>query len=152
MASNREAPVMGPEVVREIYRRALELTPGTSAAFTFAAEGVGELTIFVRNTSGGLVEASCKDGRACAELERLVGFSVVQSVTEVSRDGREHLALPRWCVRDGGPCGSVFSGAATSLSLIGTRAVAVRTVRVGLRRSRCPGCTRSLRLRARSLR
>lgn len=77
MSSAREdEPLLSLEAVRVMYRRGLDLAPGASIEFTYIAADGQELTIIVRNVSGGLVEASCRDARVCDELRRLVGFRV----------------------------------------------------------------------------
>lgn len=77
MASTRkDEPLLPTEAVRAMYRRGLDLAPGASVALTVLASDGSELIITVRNASDGLVEASCRDPRACDELRMLVGFRV----------------------------------------------------------------------------
>lgn len=75
-STRKDEPLLPTEAMRAIYRRGLDLVPGASVTFTVVAADGREVTIVVRNASEGLVEASCRDTRACNELRRLVGFRV----------------------------------------------------------------------------
>jgi hypothetical protein len=78
-STRKDEALLPTEAVRTMYRRGLDLMPGATVTFTVTAADGRELTIVVRNASDGLVEAWCRDERACDELRLLVGFHVTNA-------------------------------------------------------------------------
>lgn len=69
--------LLAEDVLRAVYRRGLDLPPGERATFEVVTVSAKTLRLSVRNRSEGLVEVACADKLVCAQLQSLVGISVV---------------------------------------------------------------------------
>lgn len=89
-STGNDEPRLPRESLRAMYRRGLELANGARLAFTIITTGGRSVTIVLSNASEGLVNVSCADERACAELRRFIGFRVEERRPEVKRTDGVH--------------------------------------------------------------